>query len=146
MPIRKTIKERNANLEDNLSDSLKENPRVCINKFNRREFKRGLQVEEGEHPFPVQAKLGPYKVDNVLYGAKNYYWCACGMSKSQPFCDYSHKGTLIKGVKFSIDEKIEGKSMYLCGCKLTKNAPFCDGETCLGLMNGESPFETELED
>ena len=36
--------------------------------------------------------------------------------------------------------------MYLCGCKLTKNAPFCDGETCLGLMNGESPFETELED
>ena len=68
------------------------------------------------------------------------------MSKTQPFCDYSHKGTLIKGVKFSIDEKIEGKSMYLCGCKLTKNAPFCDGETCLGLMNGKSPFETELED
>ena len=140
-PIRKTVKERNMNVHENLSEALRENPRVSIAKFSRADFKRGLQVEEGEHPFPVLAKLGPYKVDNVLYGAKNYYWCSCGMSKKQPFCDYSHKGTLFKGVKFSIDQKIDNKTMYLCGCKLTKNAPFCDGETCLGLLSEQEPSE-----
>jgi glutamate synthase domain-containing protein 2 len=53
-----------------------------------------------------------------------HYWCACGHSKSQPFCDGSHRGTGIEPLGFTVDEPQEG---YLCMCKHTKNPPFCDG-------------------
>ena len=53
-----------------------------------------------------------------------YFWCACGKSKNQPFCDGSHKGSGIFPVQFKIDTK---KEVYLCRCKQTKNKPFCDG-------------------
>ena len=125
-PVRKTIKERNMNLEDHLHSSLQDNPRVSIKKFKRDNFKRDLQEEEGEFPFPVQAKLGPYEINKVIFGTKNYYWCSCGMSKKQPFCDMSHLGTSFKPIKFSLDEKITNDTMFMCGCKLSNNAPFCD--------------------
>jgi CDGSH-type Zn-finger protein len=64
----------------------------------------------------------PYAV-NVEEG-KTYHWCACGRSKSQPFCDGSHKGTEFEPIAFTA-EKTE--VVYLCGCKKTGNAPFCDG-------------------
>lgn len=53
-----------------------------------------------------------------------YYWCSCGKSAKQPFCDGSHKGTEFKPYPFSVDKK---KKVPLCQCKHTKNAPFCDG-------------------
>ena len=53
-----------------------------------------------------------------------YWWCACGRSKTQPFCDGSHKGTEFSPVKTEIKEK---KTAAWCGCKHTKNPPFCDG-------------------
>lgn len=53
-----------------------------------------------------------------------YYWCACGRSKSQPFCDGSHKGTGLTPMEFTTTEK---KTVALCQCKQTKNPPFCDG-------------------
>jgi CDGSH-type Zn-finger protein len=53
-----------------------------------------------------------------------YWWCACGRSKNQPFCDGSHKGTGFEPVKTEITS---GKKVWLCGCKHTKNPPFCDG-------------------
>ncbi|MCF8357964.1 MAG: CDGSH iron-sulfur domain-containing protein [Prolixibacteraceae bacterium] len=53
-----------------------------------------------------------------------YFWCACGHSKNQPFCDGSHKDTGITPVPFEVEEK---KTYYLCQCKQTKNKPFCDG-------------------
>jgi CDGSH-type Zn-finger protein len=53
-----------------------------------------------------------------------YFWCACGRSSNQPFCDGSHKGTGLSPVSFTIDTK---KSVFLCQCKQTKNKPFCDG-------------------
>ena len=83
----------------------------------------------------MQPKVGPYEVTDVMFGAKNYYWCSCGMSKKQPFCDSSHAGTNFKPLKFSLDEK--SNSLHLCGCKLSSNAPFCDMETCAKLMRGE---------
>lgn len=53
-----------------------------------------------------------------------YFWCACGKSNNQPFCDGSHQGSGIFPVLFKIDEE---KEVYLCRCKQTKNKPFCDG-------------------
>jgi CDGSH-type Zn-finger protein len=53
-----------------------------------------------------------------------YWWCACGRSKTQPFCDGSHKGTEFSPFKTEIKEK---KTVAWCGCKHSKNPPFCDG-------------------
>ncbi len=53
-----------------------------------------------------------------------YYWCACGRSKNQPFCDGSHKGTGFEPVAFEIAEK---KQVWLCQCKHTATPPYCDG-------------------
>ncbi len=72
---------------------------------------------------PIVAKKGPYVVD--LEAGETYYWCSCGRSESQPFCDGSHKGTDFEPVKF---EAGETKKVGLCGCKHTKAAPFCDRE------------------
>ena len=72
---------------------------------------------------PVVAKKGPFVVE--LEPETNYYFCSCGRSGTQPFCDGSHSGTNFEPVKFSVDEK---KKYGLCGCKHTKNAPFCDRE------------------
>lgn len=71
---------------------------------------------------PVSPQNAPYQVD--VEEGKTYYWCACGRSKSQPFCDGSHKDTGFEPTAFTA-EKTE--AVYLCGCKKTANAPFCDG-------------------
>ena len=53
-----------------------------------------------------------------------YYWCSCGKSKNQPFCDGSHQGTEFTPMNFKIDVK---KDVFLCQCKHSKNKPYCDG-------------------
>ena len=53
-----------------------------------------------------------------------YYWCSCGKSKNQPFCDGSHQGTKFTPSAFKIDVK---KDVFLCQCKHSKNKPYCDG-------------------
>lgn len=70
----------------------------------------------------VIAQTAPYGVD--LEEGKTYYWCACGRSKSQPFCDGSHQGTGIEPLAFTA-EKTE--KAWLCGCKKSATPPFCDG-------------------
>ena len=55
---------------------------------------------------------------------KSYFWCSCGFSSKQPFCDGSHKNTEFSPVKFIADET---KKMFFCTCKQTNNQPFCDG-------------------
>ena len=55
---------------------------------------------------------------------KSYFWCSCGLSSKQPFCDGSHKNTEFNPVKYIADET---KKMFFCTCKQTNNQPFCDG-------------------
>lgn len=60
----------------------------------------------------------------VTLESGTYFWCACGKSKNQPFCDGSHQGSGITPVQFKIDEK---QDVWLCQCKQSGNKPFCDG-------------------
>jgi CDGSH-type Zn-finger protein len=71
---------------------------------------------------PFVAQKAPYKV--AVEAGKKYFWCSCGLSKTQPFCDSSHKGTGLKSVMF---EATESTIIKFCGCKHSKNGVFCDG-------------------
>jgi CDGSH-type Zn-finger protein len=62
--------------------------------------------------YPVELKPG------------KYWWCACGLSQNQPFCDGSHKTTGFTPIEFEITET---KTVKLCGCKYSAKKPFCDG-------------------
>jgi CDGSH-type Zn-finger protein len=56
--------------------------------------------------------------------AGTYYWCSCGDSKNQPFCDGSHQGTAFTPVELTIEK---ARKVALCLCKRTAKPPFCDG-------------------
>ena len=68
------------------------------------------------------AQKTPYGVE--VEAGKSYYWCACGLSKNQPFCDGSHKGSEFTPLKY---EATESRTVYFCGCKQTSTPPLCDG-------------------
>jgi CDGSH iron-sulfur domain-containing protein 3 len=67
------------------------------------------------------AQKGPFEVD--VEAGKSYFWCACGQSANQPFCDGSHKGTEFRPVKYVA---AESETVYFCGCKHTAGQPLCD--------------------
>ncbi len=71
---------------------------------------------------PVVAQKAPYGVP-VLAGT-SYWWCACGRSQKQPFCDGSHKGTGLAPREYKAEK--DGTAWF-CGCKATGNQPLCDG-------------------
>jgi len=73
-------------------------------------------------PEATIAQKSPYPVE--VEAGKSYYWCACGLSAGQPFCDGSHKGSGFTPVKF---EATETKTVYFCGCKHSANPVLCDG-------------------
>jgi CDGSH iron-sulfur domain-containing protein 3 len=70
---------------------------------------------------PKIAQKGPF-VQELQAGT--YFWCACGQSAKQPFCDGSHKTTEFKPHKFELTQTTK---IALCGCKRTNNKPKCDG-------------------
>ena len=70
---------------------------------------------------PKVAQKAPYTLE---LQPGTYWWCACGRSQTQPFCDGSHKDTDITPIKIEITET---KQAALCGCKHTLNKPYCDG-------------------
>lgn len=67
----------------------------------------------GTAPIPVDVEAG-----------KSYFWCSCGQSANQPFCDGSHKGSGFAPVKLEAEES---KRVFFCACKATSNQPLCDG-------------------
>ncbi|MBP9713419.1 MAG: CDGSH iron-sulfur domain-containing protein [Sterolibacterium sp.] len=71
---------------------------------------------------PVIAQKSPYPV--VVEAGKSYWWCACGQSKNQPFCDGSHKGSEFSPVEYQADKN---GPVYFCGCKHSKKGVLCDG-------------------
>ncbi|MFZ9834612.1 MAG: CDGSH iron-sulfur domain-containing protein [Holophagaceae bacterium] len=55
---------------------------------------------------------------------QTYYWCSCGLSKKQPFCDGGHQGTEFRPTPYKATET---KTVHFCGCKHSKNGVLCDG-------------------
>ncbi len=71
---------------------------------------------------PISTQNNPYAVE--VEAGKEYYWCSCGKSKTQPFCDGAHQGTEFHPVAFTAEKS---ETVYLCGCRKTGSSPFCDG-------------------
>ena len=71
---------------------------------------------------PIIAQKAPYEVD--VESGKEYWWCACGASKKQPFCDGSHKGTGMTPMQYMA---AASQKVWFCGCKRTAGKPTCDG-------------------
>lgn len=136
--VHKATRKRPKDMDDSMRElfhpGLVAHQNVKVAKFNKRKQIRGL--EPGEKAIPVSPRIGPYEVKHPIYGSKNYFWCSCGLSSKQPFCDRSHVGTEFNPLKFSLDEACE--SMWMCGCKKSTNAPFCDGDTCKRLLLDQS--------
>ena len=76
---------------------------------------------------PIVAQASSYKVE--VEAGKAYWWCACGKSAKQPFCDGAHKDTDITPLKY---EATETKKVFFCGCKATAKQPMCDGSHSKG--------------
>ncbi len=86
---------------------------------------------------PLVARPKPCLVD--VKAGRTYFWCACGRSTKQPFCDGSHKGTDFSPLKFVAPQDAE---LLFCGCKQTRNGPFCDGAHTN--LPGGSPLDDPL--
>ena len=71
---------------------------------------------------PTIAQKAPYGVE--VQAGKTYWWCACGKSATQPFCDGSHKGSGFTPKPFAAEKDA---TVWFCGCKHTAGAPLCDG-------------------
>ena len=84
---------------------------------------------------PLSPQNKPYASE--IETGKTYYWCACGLSKSQPFCDGSHQGTTFEPVKFVAEDKV---MVAFCGCKQSQCKPFCD-DTHIAIV--EEPKDDE---
>ena len=109
---------------------LEERPRFTIyevpRKVNKQQF---METKEwSSKPEPISVAFRPHVLENPRLGNKKYFWCACGLSKKQPFCDSSHFNTAFKPVPFYIQEKVD--YVYLCLCKRASSAPYCDGHGC----------------
>ena len=71
---------------------------------------------------PVIAQKAPFPIE--VEAGKAYFWCSCGKSSKQPFCDGSHKGSDFAPVKY--EAQANGK-VFFCGCKVSAKSPLCDG-------------------
>ena len=82
-----------------------------------------------QETLPKIAKKAPFSIE--VEAGKKYFWCSCGLSQNQPFCDGAHKAhknadgtSVMKSVMY---EATESKKVRFCGCKHSKTGMFCDG-------------------
>lgn len=68
------------------------------------------------------ARRGPFGIE--VEAGQTYWWCSCGRSSKQTFCDGSHKGTTFTPLRFQAEQS---GTLWFCGCKRTAGAPLCDG-------------------
>ena len=73
----------------------------------------GVPEIGGRRPIPINVTAG-----------ESYWWCACGRSKTQPFCDGSHKGTGFSPIEYKATENTKA---FFCACKRSGKKPLCDG-------------------
>lgn len=71
---------------------------------------------------PIVAQPSPYGIE--VEAGREYFWCACGKSAKQPFCDGKHRGTGLAPVAYTAKET---GTVWFCGCKATREQPLCDG-------------------
>lgn len=71
---------------------------------------------------PKRASDTPFGV--AVKSGNAYFWCACGLSDTQPFCDGSHQDTGFSPVRYNATQDT---TVYFCGCKATATQPLCDG-------------------
>jgi CDGSH iron-sulfur domain-containing protein 3 len=71
---------------------------------------------------PIIVQKAPISI--VVEAGKSYFWCSCGKSNNQPFCDGSHQGSEFTPVKY---DATESSTKYFCACKHTNAQPLCDG-------------------
>ncbi|XP_066931762.1 CDGSH iron-sulfur domain-containing protein 3, mitochondrial-like [Clytia hemisphaerica] len=76
--------------------------------------------------YPAVPMYGPINIKDELKPGQIKLWCACGLSKKQPWCDGSHKGTGISPLKWTVPENKVQRLFQICNCKYTKAPPFCD--------------------
>jgi CDGSH-type Zn-finger protein len=67
---------------------------------------------------------GRQPIEVAVEAGKTYWWCACGRSKTQPFCDGSHKGTAFTPLEWKAEKS---EPAWFCCCKRTGSPPMCDG-------------------
>ena len=84
--------------------------------------KSRCQIKRNDMSDAVNAQKAPMPVE--VEEGKNYFWCACGKSAKQPFCDGSHKDTGFSPVRYTAKAS---KKVFFCGCKQSAKAPLCDG-------------------
>jgi len=83
------------------------------------QFKRSFKMSDKQ---AVIARKSPFAVQ--VEAGKSYWWCACGKSATQPFCDGSHQGSDFSPVEYKADKS---EAVYFCGCKQSANGVLCDG-------------------
>jgi CDGSH-type Zn-finger protein len=83
---------------------------------------RGVIPPRSKFMEPTIAQKTPIPVE--LQAGKTIYWCACGRSANQPYCDGSHTGSAFAPKPYT---PTASGTAYLCACKQSKNAPLCDG-------------------
>jgi CDGSH-type Zn-finger protein len=84
-----------------------------MQSFHQPTYPMSEPVIAQKSPIPVEVKAG-----------QTYYWCSCGKSASQPFCDGAHKGSGFAPTPYTAEK--DG-TVYFCGCKHSGNGPLCDG-------------------
>ena len=72
----------------------------------------------------IPQRAGDTPIGFDVVEGKSYFWCTCGKSLKQPFCDGSHKGTDFSPLVFKAEQS---KKVFFCTCKKTKDQPLCDG-------------------